>query len=36
MEIYIKLKRKEDGSWEGKTIIDLKKLRYLEINKRLG
>lgn len=35
MEIYIKLKRKEDGSWEGKTEIDLKKLWYLEINKRL-
>jgi hypothetical protein len=36
VEIYIKLKRKEDGSWEGKTIIDLKKLWYLEINKRLN
>lgn len=35
MEIYIKLKRKEDGSWEGKTIIDLKKLWYLEVNRRL-
>lgn len=35
MEIYIKLKRKEDGSWEGKTEIDLKKLWYLEINKKL-
>lgn len=36
VEVYIKLKRKEDGSWEGKTIIDLKKLWYLEINKRLN
>lgn len=35
MEIYIKLKRKEDGSWKGKTEIDLKKLWYLEVNKRL-
>ncbi len=34
VEIYIKLKRKEDGSWEGKTEIDLKKLWYLEINRR--
>lgn len=36
MEIYIKLKRKEEGSWEGKIEIDLKKLWYLEINKRLS
>ena len=36
MEIYIKLKRKEDGSWEGKTEIDLKKLWYLEVNRRLN
>ena len=35
MEVYIKLQKKEDGSWEGKTEIDLKKLWYLEVNKRL-
>ena len=34
--VYIKLKRKEDGSWEGKTEIDLKKLWYLEVNGRLN
>lgn len=36
MGVYIKLKRKEDGSWEGKTKIDLKKLEYLEINRKLN
>ena len=35
MRVYIKLKRKEDGGWEGKIKIDLKQLWYLKINKRL-
>ena len=32
MAMYIKLYRKEDGSWEGNEKIDLKKLWYLRAN----